>query len=116
MKTASLLFIAFICLGCEKDDPPTAPTTYAVEYTVTGTAANVSVTYALADGGTSQIGDTPTPWSYEFRAVKGTFVYVSAQNQTETGTVTATILRDGREFKTATSTGAYVIATSSGSL
>lgn len=36
------------------------------------------------------------------------FIYVSSQNQGDTGTVTTTIYIDGDVFKTSNSSGAYV--------
>lgn len=87
-----------------------------VKYKVTGTADTVDVTYENSDGGTSQESDVSVPWSYSFTGEPGDFVYISAQNQGQTGTVTVTIYTDGDVFKTSTSEGAYVIATASGSL
>jgi hypothetical protein len=89
---------------------------YDVTYSVTGTAAAVNLTIENEDSGTSQFSDEPLPWEYSFTGESGAFVYVSAQNQTDTGSVTATIYCDGDKLKTSTSTGAYVITTASGSL
>ena len=87
-----------------------------VEYEVTGSASKVDVTYENEDGGTSQESDVSVPWSYSFKGYSGDFVYISAQNQGETGSVTVTIYKNGSVFKTSTSSGAYVIATASGTL
>ena len=87
-----------------------------VEYRVTGTALTVDLTIENEDGGTSQYSDQSLPWSYSYTGRTDNFVYVSAQNQGATGTVTATIYIDGDVFKTSTSSGAYVIATASGSI
>jgi hypothetical protein len=108
--TALLIVLLFFC-GCSLFD-----TSYDVEYKVTGTAIKVDITIENEDGGTSQYDDVSVPWSYAFKGEPGDFVYVSAQNQGQTGTVTATIYRDGEIFKTSTSSGAYVIATASGTL
>jgi hypothetical protein len=73
-----------------------------------------------AGGNTEQLSDVPLPWftsfTVEVEKYGYFFVYVSAQNQGSSGTVTATIYRDGSVFETATSSGAYVIATASGSI
>lgn len=69
-----------------------------------------------AEGGTSQYSDVAVPWSTSFSSNKGNFVYISAQNQGQSGTVTVSIISNGTTFKTSTSSGAYVIATASGSL
>ena len=100
----------------DKDDSGGGGTTvYQIEYKVTGTASTVLVTYQNKDSGTSQ-EYVSIPWSYSFSAIPGTFVYISAQNQGDTGSVTVTIYKDSTVLKTSTSSGAYVIATASDSL
>jgi len=88
----------------------------SVIYKVTGSASRVDVTYENEDGGTSQESNVSVPWSYSFEANYDTFVYISAQNQGESGTVTLTIYINGGKWKTSTSSGAYCIATASGIL
>jgi hypothetical protein len=109
------LILLLALMGC-KDNEPAGPETYQVKYSVTGSATKVDITYENEDGGTSQVAGASVPWSYSFTGEKGDFVYISAQNQDSTGTVTVTIYRDGDTFKTSTSSGAYVIATASGTL
>ncbi|MEA3475104.1 MAG: MmpS family transport accessory protein [Candidatus Cloacimonadota bacterium] len=87
-----------------------------VKYEVTGSANKVDVTYANKDEGTSQANDVSIPWSYSFEGEGDQFVYISAQNQGQSGSVTVTIYRDGKKFKRSTSTGAYCIASASGLL
>lgn len=89
---------------------------FQVRYEVTGSAETVDITYQNADGGTSQLSGVTLPWSTTFTGQALDFVYVSAQNKGETGTVTATIYRDGEQFKSSTSEGAYVIASADGTL
>ena len=123
-KVISYLFIfvslIFYFTGCyfptEEDSAVPSVTYYDVKYEVTGTATTVDITMENEDGGTSQYSDLSVPWSYEFRRIEGSFVYISAQNQQETGSVTVKIYTDGSVFKTSTSAGAYVIATASGLL
>lgn len=87
---------------------------YLVKYKVTGTADSVSVTYANEDGGTSQKSEVYLPWSHTMYPMKSRdFVYISAQNNGKYGSVTTEIYVDGELFKTSSSDGAYVIATSS---
>jgi hypothetical protein len=96
------------------------PVSYTVKYEITGTASSVDITMENAGGNTEQLDDVPLPWSQSFTITleqhEHFFAYVSAQNQGTTGTVTAKIYKDGSEFKTATSSGAYVIASASGSI
>jgi len=106
-----LLFAVSLLVSCED-----GPTVYDVEYKVTGSASTVNVTYENASGGVSQESDVSVPWSYTFEGEPDGFVYISAQNQGSSGTVTATIYKNGKSFKTSTSSGAYVIATASSSL
>lgn len=115
-----VLVIIGIAIGvCGKSsNSPTnnQPTTYTVKYEVTGSATSASLTYQNRDGGTSQESDVYLPWTYSFTAEAGDFLYISAQNNGEYGSVTTTIYLNGTQVKTSTSTGAYVIATASGSV
>ncbi|MBL7087099.1 MAG: hypothetical protein ISS28_08435 [Candidatus Cloacimonetes bacterium] len=111
IRSIFLLPLLFLIFGCELFD-----TSIDVEYKVTGTASRVDVTYENEGGGTSQESNVSVPWTYSFTGEPGDFVYISAQNQGQSGSVTVTIYTDGDKFKTSTSSGAYVIATASGSL
>ncbi len=108
-----ILGIAFGTCG-DGSESPTSPTTYLVKYEVTGSADSVSLTYQNDSGGTSQTSNSYLPWTYTFLAQKGDFVYISAQNNGEYGSVTVRIYLDSTQVKTSTSSGAYVIATASG--
>ena len=117
-KLIPIIFIfSFLLFSCSNPTEPKEKS-YSVKYEVTGSAKKVSITIENDNGGTSQFSDVSVPWTYNFadRKKEGTFVYVAAQNQGETGTVTTTIYKDGKVFKTSTSSGAYVIATASGML
>jgi len=111
-------YCALILLGCQKEENNflSVPTTASVEYRVSGTAATVDLTISNSSEGTEQYSDISLPWSLKFTGAKGNFIYVSAQNNGQSGTVTSTIYINGQSFKTATSSGAYVIATASGSV
>jgi tetratricopeptide (TPR) repeat protein len=87
-----------------------------IEYRVTGSTSMVDVTYTNKDGGTSQANGVSIPWSYSFKASSGKFVYISAQNKSESGGITVTIYKDGSVFKSSKSSGAYCIAEASGTL
>lgn len=85
--------------------------TYAIQGTTT--RANVTLTYA--DGSISQ-NTLPVPYETGKLTFKeGDFLYLAAQNDLATGTITAVIKVDGKVWKTVTSSGAYSIATASGS-
>lgn len=89
--------------------------TYRVTYEVTGTAHSASMTYNNEQGGTEQ-GDYNLPFRKNYTMEYDSFLYISAQNDGETGSVTCSIYVNGTKVKTSTSQGAYVIATCSGSL
>jgi len=102
--------IGFLFISC---DPDTAD----YYYEVTGTASKVNVTYSDLFGGTLQESNKSLPWTSKTftndSPENRIFAYISAQNQTNTGTVTVSIYRNGKMEKTASSTGAYVIASTS---
>lgn len=86
-----------------------------VGYSVDGTARSVDITMNNKQGNTEQLDDVPLPWhGYVGELDCGAFVYVSAQNQGETGTVTCEIVVGSAVLETATSSGSYVIASCSG--
>ncbi|MDP3878709.1 MAG: hypothetical protein Q8Q07_00170 [Dehalococcoidales bacterium] len=84
-------------------------------YEITGTADEVDVTLNNATGGTEQYSSVSVPKKYSFSSFPDSFLYISAQNQGEYGTVRVSIYVDGKLFKTSSSSGAYVIADASGS-
>lgn len=122
---ALMIFSVGFLSGCETSEYSSydnenninVPVFHIVTYRVTGSADSVSVTYENYDGGTSQRSKVYLPWERQLFSMKtGDFVYISAQNNGEYGSVTTEIYVDGELFKTSTSIGAYVIATSSGTL
>lgn len=93
--------------------PARAVSTDPVVYEVTGSARTVSLTYQTPGGSVQK--DVPLPWTERQSLGTGDFLYLSAQNNGESGSVTCTIRAGGGVFVTNTSTGAYKIATCSGS-
>lgn len=87
---------------------------YMISYRIGGTARTVDLTYNNAGGDTEQQNDKSVPWNSGFSAHPGQFLYVSAQNQGESGTVTCEITLNGAVVKSSQSSGAYSIATCSG--
>lgn len=83
-----------------------------VRYEITGTATSASLTYSNRSGGTEQI-TVDVPHTIEYDDFFDNFMYISAQNQDSTGSITVSIYRNGGLMDTATSSGAYVIATAS---
>ena len=115
-----LIFVALT--GCYLDstnsDLPTYSYSKDIKYSVSGTASTEDITMSNKDDNTEQKDDVSVPWSYSFTKTDSEyqFLYISAQNQHDSGTVTVKILIDGETVETATSEGAYVIATASTSI
>ena len=112
----ALLFLLFVS-GCSQGS--SGPTMTTIVYEVSGTTSEISsITISNSDGGTSQYTDITTlPWTYTFSVSSDeyTFLYVSAQNGTKSESVTVKIYKNDSVYKESTSSGAYVIATASGS-
>jgi hypothetical protein len=89
--------------------PQDVSPTYKVTYRVRGSAGRVALTYRTGQGGTEH-SVVPLPWQTSFDARGGSFLYVSAQNQDSTGSVTCEILLGEETRATSTASGAYVIA------
>lgn len=105
MKHLSAIILVLFA-SCKKDLPE-------VGYVVT--CSNCDITYENKGGNTEQRTVTGS-WDYDFEAESGQFVYISAQNNNDNGTVSVRINVDGKSFKDGSSSGAYVIATASGSV
>lgn len=113
------LIILVLFSACSVFDREVAPGNYSIEYIVSGTGActRADLTYYNSSEGISQQSDATLPWSYKFTVSdKHQFLYISAQNDFSSGSVTTTIKINGTVEATSTSTGAYVISTSSGSV
>jgi len=106
--------IVIITIDSDKDITAYFEKVPEVVYRITGTASTVDVTLNNAQGGTEQYNNVYLPKEYSYDSFSDDFVYISAQNQGEYGTVTVEIYVNGSLFKTSTSSGAYVIATASG--
>lgn len=95
--------------------PPLPAGVHRVEYSISGSAGAVGLTYRNATGGTEQ-RDVGLPGSLSFNALAGQFVYISAQNRTNSGDVHVSITVDGGLLQQATSSTPYGIASASGSV
>ena len=83
------------------------PKSVAGEYQVTGSSgvASASVTYLLPTGVSAAAISVTLPWTYSFTGVEsegnyaGTNVSLSAQNNSNAGSVTVTIVDNGRIYQ-----------------
>jgi cytoskeletal protein RodZ len=99
--------------------PSSAPASvsYDIKYKVTtNCAAGTDITYRNSGNDTTQENKMASGWVYRAQLEPGAFLYVSAQNQCDSGYVTVEIFGNGTLLKTNTSQGGYAIATSSGQL
>lgn len=76
--------------------------------------SQASLTYENGQGGTQQ-EVVRLPWRTTITARSGDFLYISAQNKNDSGGVIVGIGVDGQPFKESQSSGAYTIASASGS-
>jgi len=86
-----------------------------VTYEIGGTTDRASLTLSNASGGTEQI-EVRVPWTKAFSMEQGDFAYISGQNDRDNGSITCKILVDYQLYKVSESSGAYVIASCSGSV
>jgi hypothetical protein len=117
----ALLFFALVgCIDIENGGKKNFKVA-RIKYKITGTASSASITLTNPNGGIEQY-DIKLPGSYAFSVPikRGSFDYyhamLSAQNNGSRGSVTVTIYVNGKIFRTATSSGAYVIASTDGAV
>ena len=85
-----------------------------VTYRISGTATQVSITLENADGNTEQFDPVDVPYTKWLGCIPTRqFVYISAQNAGETGTVECAITRGNGTVSSSRSSGAFVIASCS---
>jgi hypothetical protein len=88
--------------------------TISVTYYVSGVYL-ADLTMENGTGGTEQKEGVVLPYTRTISMKKGDFMYISAQNALDHGTIKCEILVNGVTFKKAESSGAYTIATCNGS-
>jgi len=126
LAIVGVLAVLFV-VNQDKSEPKKSPvavapmvpvsTSHTVRYLVTGTARAVDITMQTPSG-TSQQDNLSLPLTskatgkagLEFKMDAGEFLYISAQNQGESGTVTCSIFVDGTKVAEVSSEGAYSIA------
>lgn len=86
--------------------------TYNVIYEIRGSAESADLTLKNEQGGTEQFS-VKLPYHYELVGTTGAFLYISAQNEGEFGTVEVAIKANGKTLKQSISGGAYKIASAS---
>jgi len=106
----------------EQGIPDPDKSSYSVQYEIKSALnQKFSVTYSNEGGGTSQLNgvsaDVPVGqdgvWRMKLTVPKGSSLYISAQNQEDSGVFLVSIYVDGIAVKQSLSDGAYAIATCS---
>jgi hypothetical protein len=90
------------------------PISHHITYQLTGSGGPASITIKNESGGTEQ-HTVPVPWTMEFDAPFGRFLYLSAQNRGG-GFLEATIYVDAKAIQHAETTERYGIASVSGTV
>ena len=103
------------CLALGTDNSPSCSSSPdTVRYEVSGTAESVDISLSNAMGGFEQYKNVRLPYSVSYSDYRDDFVYISAQNNGDSGTVNVAIYVNGKLFKSSSSYGAYAIADASG--
>jgi hypothetical protein len=86
---------------------------YKVSYVISGTAKKANLTFNTPSGGTGQRSSVSLPCRINYDKFGDDFLYISAQNDTEYGSITVQIYYEDSLVKSASASGAYSIATAS---
>jgi len=114
MKKIIYAFVFFIGLFATSSCSKYEPSSSQYKYEVTGTSGSYSVTIQNTDDNTQQWSSVSNGWYYSWSQTGTRWLYLSAQNNSSSGSVTVKIYRDGQVVASNTSYGAYSIATVSG--
>ncbi len=113
----ALVLLSLTLLSCDSGDSSSGGEgSHQITYQVTGSASAVFITLLTPGAVTAQFSGVTPPWSVNYTLTSGFFLYISAQNQTSSGSVTVSIYEDGNLLKQSSSSGAFVTATASGTL
>lgn len=138
LLVAGLAMVTVACAIPETESTATSAgristsNSHTVTYKVEGSTTLADITYSNSQGDTTQQSDVKVPLRREDSSTwsqpdggfgvrlsgmqSGDFLYISAQNGRDSGSITCKIEVDGIVVKTNTSLGGYTIATCSGSL
>lgn len=115
------LFVLAVIIASPSDSTPSGTTNNSkeVKYKVIADG-RVDITIENQDGGTSQMTDVSTPWTYPkngtFKADSSDYVYVSAQRGSGKGEIKVQIIVNGNVWKESSSSGPHSTASQSGSI
>ncbi|MCX6007331.1 MAG: hypothetical protein NTZ34_08780 [Chloroflexi bacterium] len=95
----SIMLLAGTNMACHQDD-------YVV-YEVTGDADVVDILITTDMGADGKYEDVPLPWRMEFGGFDSSYVYLYAHNNSDSGSINATIYVNGRVFRQAATSRPY---------
>lgn len=95
----TIIFLLFNFLGVFNK---TKPSPHTLEYRVTGSSSVARITYTEKDGSTNDVGQISIPWKHTIKAKSSLVVILTAGNPSQVGTITCSLILDGREWKTDT--------------
>ena len=104
-----LLFLLLLLTSCAAEEQA-----ISYEYRVSGSSGSYSITLQNSDDNLQQWNPVGNGWWYKWTQTGTRFLYISAQNNNASGSVTVQIVRGGQVVATNTSYGGYTIATVSG--
>lgn len=111
-RILSILIVLFSLTFVSCEDSLFGYNTY--RYEVTGTSGSYSVAIQNTDNNTQHYDPVGDGWWYEWEQSGTRWLYLSAQNNYDYGSVTVRITKNGRVLEENTSYGGYTIATVSG--
>jgi len=95
----TIIFLIFNFLGVFDNSKPSP---HSLVYQVTGSSSVARITYTEADGTTIDVGQISIPWKQTIRAKSSLVVILTAGNPSQVGTITCSLILDGKEWKTDT--------------
>ena len=112
----SVIIIQFLSCGKIQDKESSV---LRVKYLVNSVPSGkeVNLTLETGNGTSTQYNGEVTPYESSSMSFKpGEFMYISARNQTSTGSIKVTIIVNGNIYKESTCSGEYCMASASGSV
>lgn len=113
MKKRRLFSVFLICMlavSCYTPEEPVKPIPLNFHYEVVGSSNSFFVTIQNVDNETQQWSNVKSGWKYSWTQTGHRWLYISAQNNKDYGSVTVRIYRENQILKENTSYGAYGIA------
>lgn len=119
MRVVAVAVLSLLLAGCGSDDPagPGGNDMVRVRYKVSGGVYSADITFVRANGSTGSAYTTSFPWSCDCGEVgAGEYLEVSASSSDPFvgAWLTATIYKDGAQYRTATSSGSWPAVSISG--